>query len=415
MALRVDDVDLDRDRTLVRRFQAGDNEAFDELYRRYYERLERFCERRVGDRHTAEELAQEAFARALTALPDLGGDLRFYPWMSVIAAHLCVDSHRRLARSEPAANPDPGPVAGGQEQVVDAVDVALVVAALRRLAPRHQDVLQLREVEGWSYRRIADHYGVTVGTVETLLFRARRALRREFRIIEGGTLASLPVLAWAAARAGRIRLGLPKWLPSTASPGSVAAAAATATAAAVAIVMVPGPGATPPPPPPAVAAVAATVPGNSVPGRIVMAASSAARPAVTAASPTPTVTVAAAPTGTAAGGVGVAAPAPSVVAASSTPSPLTTSTTIATVAAATSATSRTSTALSQGLNGTVQGLTSSVTVPPVVGATVGGVLSALPQAVPPVTVPAVGVSTAPVVGNATTTVNGVLARVLGGP
>ncbi|HEX3426085.1 MAG TPA: RNA polymerase sigma factor [Acidimicrobiales bacterium] len=411
MALRVDDVDLDRDRTLVRRFQAGDNEAFDELYRRYYDRLERFCERRVGDRHTAEELAQEAFARALTALPDLGGDLRFYPWMSVIAAHLCVDSHRRRARSEPAADPDPGPVAGGQEDVVDAVDVALVVTALRRLAPRHQDVLQLREVEGWSYRRIADHYGVTVGTVETLLFRARRALRREFRIIEGGSLASLPVVAWVAARAGRLRLRIPKWLPTTASPGSVAAAAATATAAAVAIVMVPGPGATPPPPP-SVPAVAASAPRSPANSHIVIVAAGASQPTVTAVSSSPT-TAAAASSGVVAGGA-VAAPGPSVVLAAGSPAAPTTSTTTGTAATAgASATSTTGDAVSQ-LGGTVQGVTSSVTVPPVVGATLGGVLSALPQAVPPVALPAVGVTPAPVVGAVNTTVNGVIGGVLSG-
>ncbi len=196
MALRADDVDLDRDRALVRRFQAGDDDAFDELYRRYHDRLERFCRKRVGDRHTAEELTQEAFTRALTALPALGGEMRFYPWVSVIAARLCVDTYRHQLRSEPASDPDPGPVSGGEEAIVDAVDASLAVAALARLAPRHQDVLHLREVEGWSYQHIADHYGVTVGTVETLLFRARRALRREFHMVDRAGLMALPVVGW---------------------------------------------------------------------------------------------------------------------------------------------------------------------------------------------------------------------------
>ena len=69
MALRADDVDLNRDRLLVERFQAGDREAFDDLYLRYFERLRRFCQRRVGDAHEAEEVAQEAFVRALRAMP----------------------------------------------------------------------------------------------------------------------------------------------------------------------------------------------------------------------------------------------------------------------------------------------------------------------------------------------------------
>jgi RNA polymerase sigma factor (sigma-70 family) len=240
VALRVDDVDLERDRALVERFQAGDDEAFDELYRRYHDRLERFCRKRVGDQHTAEELTQEAFTRALSALPDLSGELRFYPWVSVIAARLCVDSYRRESRSEPASDPDPGPVAGGQEDIIDAVDVSLVATALSRLAPRHQDVLHLREVEGWSYQRIAAHYGVKVGTVETLLFRARRALRREFHLADGAGLLAWPVVGRLIQATVRVRNRLPTWAPSLPSPTAVAAAA-TATAAAVVLAVAPSP------------------------------------------------------------------------------------------------------------------------------------------------------------------------------
>src|SRR3982750_4446701 len=97
MALRLDDIDLDRDRALVERFQSGDAAAFDELYRRYFSRLRRYCEKRVGDPHEAEEVAQEAFVRALRAMPGFAGDRRFYPWMTVIAQRLCIDHHRHSA------------------------------------------------------------------------------------------------------------------------------------------------------------------------------------------------------------------------------------------------------------------------------------------------------------------------------
>src|SRR5436305_777163 len=89
VALRADDVDLDRDTALVERFQTGDEEAFADLYRRYFPRLRRYCVRRLGDPHEAEEAAQEALARAYRALPNLGGDRRFYPWLRVIASNLC--------------------------------------------------------------------------------------------------------------------------------------------------------------------------------------------------------------------------------------------------------------------------------------------------------------------------------------
>ena len=196
MAIRADDVDLIRDRSLVELCQAGDERAFANLYERYYQRLLRFCVRRVGNVHEAEEITQEAFARAFTALPRFAGERRFYPWLTVIASRLCIDSHRRVARTEPTADVDLGGVEGGQQQIVDNVDLAYLSEAMHRLGPRHREVLTLREAHGWSYQQIADHYSVTLGTVEALLFRARKALRREFVALAGedSRLASLPVL-----------------------------------------------------------------------------------------------------------------------------------------------------------------------------------------------------------------------------
>ncbi|MBV8159475.1 MAG: RNA polymerase subunit sigma-24, partial [Acidimicrobiia bacterium] len=68
MALRADDVDIDRDAALVERFQEGDEAAFADLYQRYFGRPRRYCQRRLGDPHDAEEAAQEALIKAYRAL-----------------------------------------------------------------------------------------------------------------------------------------------------------------------------------------------------------------------------------------------------------------------------------------------------------------------------------------------------------
>jgi RNA polymerase sigma-70 factor (ECF subfamily) len=238
MALRVDDVDLVRDRALVERFQEGDPAAFETLFKRYFDRLTRFCQKRVGDRHEAEEIAQEAFTRALRALPTFEGERRFYPWMTVIAGRLCVDSHRRRGRSEPTAMPDLGVIEGGQEKIVDAVDIAILGQALGRLAPRHREVLDLREQQSWSYQQIADHYGVTLGTVEALLFRARKALRREFLAVVGDerSWAALPVAGLLLRRLGSLRARFQAWLgalPAISAPAVMVAAIAVTAVAGV--------------------------------------------------------------------------------------------------------------------------------------------------------------------------------------
>ncbi len=236
-----DDVDLARDRLLVTRAQGGDGAAFDDLYVRYYRRLYRFCLRRLQDAHEAEDVAQEAFARAWRALPSFGGDRRFYPWLSVIAAHLCTDVLRRRSRSTLVAELHQADIAstddGGEERVLAAVDSDLVAKAFTRLSDRHQRVLHLREGSGWSYHRIADHEGVGITAVETLLWRARQALKREFAALAGseGRLG-----AWIAAvslATGRRLRGLPtrilRRVLTTAKGGAIIVGSALATTAAV--------------------------------------------------------------------------------------------------------------------------------------------------------------------------------------
>jgi len=226
LALRIDDVDLQRDRMLVERFQEGDDTAFETLYRRYFARLQRFCLKRVGDPLEAEEIAQEAFTRAYRALPTLAGERRFYPWMTVIAGRLCVDHHRRRGRTEPSDVIELGAVEGGQEAIVEQADFALLTTALDRLAPRHREVLDMREHRGWSYQQIADHYEVSIGTVEALLFRARKALKREFLAVAGadrlGAWGAIPVLGAAIRQWGAFKAKVAAW--ASAAPAGVAPA-----------------------------------------------------------------------------------------------------------------------------------------------------------------------------------------------
>ena len=189
MAVAVDDVDLDRDRALVLRAQAGDDLAFASLYNRYQQRLIRFAARRVGNHADAEEIAQEAFARAYRALPDFGAERRFYSWLSVITARLCIDALRRGWRCEVGAIAEEPFIDTGFDRIERDDDVARIGAAMEQLNPRHREVLELREHEGWAYQRIADHYDVSLGTVEALLWRARKALRREYDALGSAVLA----------------------------------------------------------------------------------------------------------------------------------------------------------------------------------------------------------------------------------
>ncbi|MCL4421877.1 MAG: RNA polymerase sigma factor [Actinobacteria bacterium] len=203
-----DDVDISRDRRLVEYCQAGNQKAFDELYARYHERLYRFCFRRVRDVHDAEDITQEAFARAWKALPCFGGDRRFYPWLSVIAANLCTDTMRKRGRTVPTSSLDQSgngftgssaSAESSEDVVMAAEDAAMAGQAFHRLNDRHQKILSLREGSGWSYQKIAEYEGVEITAIETLLWRARQALKREYESLSNGTRAAFGLIGFAIA------------------------------------------------------------------------------------------------------------------------------------------------------------------------------------------------------------------------
>lgn len=234
-------VDLVRDRELVERCQSGDQTAFAELYGRYQRRLHRFCLRRLHAADDAEEAVQEAFTRAWRALPRFAGERRFYPWLTVIAGNVCTDMLRRRSRLVPM---EEMPHHSAElvdsdidvdEQLVRQVDLAMAAEALGHLSDRHQRVLRLREGTEWSAQRIAEVEGVAVPAVDTLLWRARQAFKREFAALSdtGGFAALLGVGVAALRRTvARAWARTASHLPGPArGPGAIAATIALTGAA----------------------------------------------------------------------------------------------------------------------------------------------------------------------------------------
>jgi len=145
-----------------------------EVYRTTYRALVRFLYRKVWDPERAEDLAQEAFARALVHKPENARG-----WLFVVAANLARDEARRAVRERrhlTLLRDAPAPVAAPPDEAVEAEhEQARVRWALERLTPRDREVLLLWD-GGLSYDEIAVHTGLARGAVGTTLARARRRL-----------------------------------------------------------------------------------------------------------------------------------------------------------------------------------------------------------------------------------------------
>ncbi|HEV7535935.1 MAG TPA: sigma-70 family RNA polymerase sigma factor, partial [Acidimicrobiia bacterium] len=185
------------DDDLLARLRDGDEAAFRALVDRHRPWLVRFCTGLLGqDVHAAEDAAQESLLKLHAAARRDGRTLRVRPWLTVVARNTCVDEQRKRRPELPGELPERAAV--GDDPF--ALDPALA-EAWPRLAGRHREVLYLREVLGFSYKEIGSVMGLTMPATETLVFRARAALRREYER-SGGSAFGCGLLGLHLARLG---------------------------------------------------------------------------------------------------------------------------------------------------------------------------------------------------------------------
>ena len=191
----------DIDNMLMARLRAGDELAFRALVDRHRAWLVRLCTRMLGhDAHAAEDAAQETLLK-LHAAALRGQPLRMRPWLTVVARNTCIDEQRRRRPDLPGRLPERA-VTGDDPFELDAA----LSDAWSHLAGRHREVLYLREVLGFSYKEIGAVMGLSMAATETLVFRARSALKREYER-SGGTSFGSALLGFQLARLGLDRRG----------------------------------------------------------------------------------------------------------------------------------------------------------------------------------------------------------------
>jgi RNA polymerase sigma-70 factor (ECF subfamily) len=164
----------------VRRARDGDADAIRELYRRYAPRVFAVVRRLAGDDALAEDWAQEAWIRAIRALPTFRGDARFSTWLHRIAVNSAL--HGRRWRERRTRNEVALPVA---LQLRDRPDESVLRIALQRaldaLPEGMRQILVLHDVEGYTHEEIGETLGVTTGTSKSQLFKARARMRKALR------------------------------------------------------------------------------------------------------------------------------------------------------------------------------------------------------------------------------------------
>jgi RNA polymerase sigma-70 factor (ECF subfamily) len=169
--------------------RAGDEAAFEELFRRHRRRVALIAARFFRQRQQVEEIVQESFAKAFFALGEFanGRDASFAAWLARISFNVCYDELRRQKRRPEGALEEATEeesvrlrerLRGGPDAEGQAVSRDLATKLLARLAPEDRLVLVMLDVEGLSAAEIAGLLGWTVSKVKVRAHRARAHLRR---------------------------------------------------------------------------------------------------------------------------------------------------------------------------------------------------------------------------------------------
>lgn len=162
---------------LIRAAQEGDRQAATLLVEAYWDRLFRWLYRLTGDRHRSEDLAQDAFVRALEKLRSFRAGTNFRAWLFRIAYNAFANEERKGGRRgdlPPEALPDDHP--GPETEAISRETLARLQAALDRLPVEFRAPLLLNIEERLSFREIGEAMGLKEATARWRVFRARQLL-----------------------------------------------------------------------------------------------------------------------------------------------------------------------------------------------------------------------------------------------
>lgn len=186
------------DSELIQRVLDGEGGAYRPLVERYQNRLYPMVMGMVRDPEEARDLVQNAFIKAYQNLSSFRVDSSFYTWVYRIAMNLAIDSCRKSRRRRTtgfdeavAARDEDGAIL--EVHHVDSPQRALqrkqlqqtIFRALDELSEDQREVILLREVEGLSYKEIAESMDIPEGTVMSRLFYARKRLQTLLKGTDG--------------------------------------------------------------------------------------------------------------------------------------------------------------------------------------------------------------------------------------
>lgn len=185
------------DAALVRAFQAGNRDAFDDLVLKHQHRVFNLCYRFLGDYQDANDLAQDTFVKVYQSLKRFRLESTFSTWLYRIAVNTSKNRLKSLAYkykrktvslNSPERPENPAPAIEIRDETQSPMmelerkeRLTFIQKAIDTLPAEQKTIVVLSDIEGLSYDEIATVTGHKLGTVKSKLARARLDLRKKLR------------------------------------------------------------------------------------------------------------------------------------------------------------------------------------------------------------------------------------------
>ena len=180
------------DTELVALAQKGSTNSFNKLVDKYHSRIYSLTYQMTSNREDAEDLTQEIFIKAFEALPRFKGRSSFYTWLYRIGINKTINYRKKRNRNRPLSIDalDQDITHDDIYAELDSKDSPLrhiglnelqvkLNEAMQRLSLKHRTVVVMHDIEGIPHDEIAKIVGVSVGTIRSRLFYARRQLQAD--------------------------------------------------------------------------------------------------------------------------------------------------------------------------------------------------------------------------------------------
>lgn len=170
----------------MRRVLLGEKRAVSELYREYAPSVKRYVAGKIANEEDAQEILQDTFMSILDSLPLYRGESSLKTWMISIARHEVLDFYRKryvrkiVEKTSPLFDEVVGELSSPEFEMKKKQIKQKFDGAYRSLTKEHQDILSYRYELGMSVKQAAGRMGMTFKATESLLFRARMALKHAY-------------------------------------------------------------------------------------------------------------------------------------------------------------------------------------------------------------------------------------------